>query len=85
MMRRLAVNPLLSLRIPGAPVIVPVPVSTNGELHYRDAEAWRIRVERYIPAVVVISDIGRINPSTGVCKRHIAPAPIVEATHHLER
>src|SRR5882757_8552896 len=85
MMWRLTVDPLLPLRIPGTPVIVPVPVTTNRELHYRDAEAWRIRVERYVPAVIVINDIGRINPPAIVCKRHITPAPIVEATHHLDR
>src|SRR5882757_8837645 len=85
MIWRPAVFPLIPLRIPGTPVVIPVPVVSDRELHDRDTEARRVCIERNVTAVIVVSDIRRIEPSAIVCKRHIAPAPIVEAAHHLDR
>jgi len=82
---RPSVHPLIPPRIPRTPVIVPVPVVSNRELHDRDPEARRVRVERNVTALVVINDIRRIEPSATVFKRYIAPAPVVEAAHHLDR
>ena len=83
MIWRSTLRPLVPLCIPRTPVIVPLPVVSNRELHDRDAEARRIRVERNVTALIVISDIRRVEPSAIVFKRHIAPAPIVETAHHL--
>jgi hypothetical protein len=82
---RPAVYPLIPPPIPGTLVIVPVPVISNRELHDRDAEARRVRVEGNVTALVVIDDIRRIKPAAIVSKRHVAPAPVVKAAHHLDR
>jgi hypothetical protein len=84
-MWQLAVFPLLPLPIPGTPVVIPVPIVSDRELNDRDTEARGVRVERHVTALVVISDIRRVEPSAIVSKHHIAPAPIVEAAHHLDR
>jgi hypothetical protein len=84
-MWQLAVFPLLPLPIPGTPVVIPVPIVSDRELLDSDAEARGVRVERHVTALVVISDIRRVEPSAIVSKHHIAPAPIVEAAHHLDR
>jgi hypothetical protein len=85
MMWQLAVFPLLPLPIPGTPVVIPVPVVSDRELHDGDAEGRGVCVERNVAALIVINDIRRIEPSATVFKRHVAPAPIVEAAHHVDR
>jgi hypothetical protein len=85
MIWQLAVFPLLPPPIPGTPVVIPIPVVCDRESLDRDAEARGVRVERDVTALVVIGDIGRVDPSAIVSECHITPAPIVEAAHHLDR
>jgi hypothetical protein len=85
MIWQLAVFPLLPLRIPGTPVVILVPIVSDRELHDRDAEARGVHVERHVTAVIVVSDIRCVEPSAIISKRHITPAPIIEAAHHLDR
>ena len=61
-------------------MIVPIPVIANRKLHYRDAEAGCVGVERNIAALVVIREIRRVQPTAYVVRRHITPAPIIQAT-----
>jgi hypothetical protein len=79
MMGRPTMFPFIPLGIPGSPVIVPIPVVANRKLHYRDAKARRVAVERNIAVLIVIREIRRVHPSAHVFIRHITPAPIIQA------
>src|SRR6185437_3661373 len=83
-MVELPVFPLLPPRIPGPAVIVVTPVDVDRERHDGDAESRRIRIKWNVTVLVGVTDIRRVHPSADVLDPHIAPTPIVEATHHLD-
>jgi hypothetical protein len=70
-------------RVPGTPVVIAIPVVTNGELDDGDAEAWRVGVKRDVSTIVAVGDLRRIQPTTVVGERDIAPTPVIETAIHL--
>src|SRR5262249_6727683 len=83
--RRLAVHPFVAPPIPRSPVIVVIPIVRNGELYDGHTQTRCVGVQRNEAALILINDIRRINPAAIVCERDVTPAPVIEATHDLNR
>jgi hypothetical protein len=77
------VHPFIALPVPGAIVIMASPIGIDRERHYGNAEPRRIRIERNITALVLVSNVGRVNPAAIAVEGNITPAPIIQTTHDL--
>jgi hypothetical protein len=77
------VNPLIATPVPRTAVIVAIPVGADFERYDRHTEAWRIRIERHIAAVIVVRDIRCVEPAAIVRETDITPTPIIETAVDL--
>jgi hypothetical protein len=79
-----SMHPLIAFPIPGAVVIITSPVSVDSECNYWNTEPGRVRVERNVTALVLVSDVRRVEPAAAAVEGDIAPTPIIEAAHNLD-
>ncbi len=80
-----AMCPLVPLPVPRPAAVVVAPVTRERERDDRQAETRPVRIKGDPFALIDEGYAARIDPASVVVKRHVAPAPIVEASVHIER
>ena len=80
-----AVYPFIALRIPGPIVIMAAPIGVDREREYGNPEPGGVRIKWNVAALILVRNIRRVEPSSITVKGDVTPAPIIEATHHLDR
>ena len=78
-------RPLLTLLEEGAIVVVATPVRVERESHHRNAESWGVCIQGHVATLVLVCDVRRIEPAAIAVEADVTPAPIIEATHDLNR
>ena len=80
-----AVYPFIALRVPGSIVIVAAPVGVEREREHGNPEPGAVRIKWNVATLILVRNIRRVEPSSITVKGDVTPAPIIEATHHLNR
>jgi len=83
--RHLAMRPRIALRIPRTPTVVGTPVCVQREGDDRQAQPGSVGVERHPAALIDEGDAAGVEPAPVVLERDVTPAPVVQATVHVER
>ena len=78
-------RPLLTLLEEGTIVVVATPVRVERESHYWNAQSRGVCIQGYVATLVLVCDVGRIEPAAVAIEADVAPAIIIEATHDLNR
>jgi len=83
-LRHPAMLPRVALRVPRPAAVVMAPVRPERESDDRQTEPRPVGVERYSVALIDKRDATRVYPAATVVERHVAPAPILQATVHVK-
>src|SRR5437867_723939 len=83
--RRWPIHPITAVSVPGPVAIVPVPIRSQRKGDDWEAEARSINEDRNAPGLIRIREVAGINPASVIGENHVAPAPVAQATHHLNR
>jgi hypothetical protein len=83
--RRRPVNPVLALREPGAIAVMVVPIGTYTETGNANAQHGTVTEHGNVPALVGITDVGRIDPTAIRTGRDITPPIVIQTSFNLYR
>lgn len=77
--------PIVALPVPGPAAVVVVPIRQEREGDDRQTETRSVGIQGDSFTLIDEREATRINPTPRIVEGHVTPAPVAQATLHVER